>query len=116
MSTKIRFPSFIEKLQNKNSVKLLRRLYDISNIRNIYKVEDELKIPVLSYIVGDIEYEGPKKLNLKSARDIYPYVNKFFDINHLIGCAVNDYNFWKYIYIFMIKKESGANTKENAKD
>lgn len=112
MSSKIKFPAFIENISNKDSVKLLRRLYDIPTIRNVYKIEDELKIPVLSYIVGDIEYEGPKKLNLNSAREIYPYLNKFFDINHFISCAVNDFNFWKHIYILLKGKEY----KDNAKD
>lgn len=84
-------------IKKKEIMKAIKRLNESPTIKRIYDLEDILHRPVLKYIIGDIEYEGPHDVDVNSARSIYPYIVKFFDVDRMIHAAVKEFNFWEYI-------------------
>lgn len=90
--------------KKKEIFKAIKRLNQSPTIRQIYELEELLNAPILKYITGDIEYVGPNdNVDVNSARSIYPYINKFFDIDSMIKSSVHNYNFWHYIEEQIVK-------------
>lgn len=102
-------PSNISKALNdhknkKEVMHALKRLHQSPTIKHIIKVEEVLQKPVLKYIIGDIEYDGPNDVDVNSAKSIFPYINRFFDIERMIRLAVHEFNFWQYIHDLIVNE------------
>lgn len=79
-------------------IRACNRLNEHPTIKNLIKLEKAASIHILDFIIGDIKYEGPANVDTKDTKQIYPYVNRFFNIDAMIKNSVNNFSFWCHLY------------------